>query len=336
MTKDEAIAKLIEIENDEIGYLEKASNSDLDDKTANAGDKNYTKYWRDILPSYQGEPWCAAFQTWCFTEAFGKDNASELLKHYPYVYVPTMAELFTLNSNPKVGDIVCFYHSGEFTHTGLVTGVDGDYFTTVEGNTSNGSTIIANGGAVCAKGYYNSNLSGTKFCTLDWNILENYDDGTNTPWQKEYLDKLVSKGAITDETAWSDYTSFVKRGEACAIFDRLSGGTWFSEEADASRYWAEPFIYSLLGKKMISDKDVWLNGADEYISVAQVLALADNATGGTKEEYKTAIVDHWGRNCLNSLCDKCIIKNPHEWDGDFEATVQRGQFMALACKTFNI
>lgn len=167
-----AVDKLIEIAKAEVGYLEKRSNSQLYDKTANAGNSNYTKYWAEIKPSYQGQPWCACFVTWCFVQAFGKDMAEKLLKHYPYVYCPTMASLFALNANPKRGDIVIFKHGGEFTHTGIVTSVDGDYFTTVEGNTSGGSTIIANGGAVCAKGYYNSNLPGTKFCTPDYSIVE--------------------------------------------------------------------------------------------------------------------------------------------------------------------
>ena len=42
-----AIDKLIQIAKNETGYLEKASNSQLDSKTANAGENNYTKYWRD-------------------------------------------------------------------------------------------------------------------------------------------------------------------------------------------------------------------------------------------------------------------------------------------------
>lgn len=166
------INKVIEIAQNEIGYLEKRSNSNLYDKTANAGSANYTKYWAEIKPSYQGQPWCACFVTWCFEKAFGRDKAERMLKHYPYVYCPTMASLFTLHANPQRGDIVIFYRGGEFTHTGIVTGVDGDYFTTVEGNTSGGSTIVANGGAVCAKGYYNSNLPGTKFCRPDYSIVE--------------------------------------------------------------------------------------------------------------------------------------------------------------------
>ena len=188
-----AIDKLIQIANAEVGYLEKSSNSQLDSKTANAGTANYTKYWRDIKPEYQGQPWCACFVTWCFVNAFGKNNAQKLLKHYPYVYCPTMANLFTLNANPKVGDIVIFKHNGTFTHTGIVTSVNGDYFTTIEGNTNGGSTIIANGGGVCRKGYYNSNLPGTKFCTPDWSIVEESEDLTMEQYNE--LKNLIEKQA---------------------------------------------------------------------------------------------------------------------------------------------
>ena len=44
-----AIDKLIQTADNEVGYLEKSSNSQLDDKTANAGMNNYTKYCRDFL-----------------------------------------------------------------------------------------------------------------------------------------------------------------------------------------------------------------------------------------------------------------------------------------------
>ena len=172
MTKQEAVDKLIQIAKAETGYLEKKSNSNLEDKTANAGSNNYTKYWQDIYPEYQGQAWCACFVTWCFVQAFGKAMAEKLLKHYPYVYCPTMSRLFTLNENPKVGDIVIFYRNNTFAHTGIVTDVDGDMFKTVEGNTSGGSSIVANGGGVFAKSYYTSNLPGTKFCTPDYSILE--------------------------------------------------------------------------------------------------------------------------------------------------------------------
>lgn len=188
---DKAIEKVILIAKNEIGYLEKKSNSQLDSKTANAGSNNYTKYWRDIKPSYQGQPWCAAFISWCFMKAFGLDNAKKLLKHWPYVYCPTLGVLFVKNANPKVGDIVIFKHGGTFIHTGFVTKVAGDRFWTIEGNTSGASGIVANGGGVCQKSYYNSNLPGTKFCTPDYSIVLSADkdetDKTTNPEGGSYM-----------------------------------------------------------------------------------------------------------------------------------------------------
>lgn len=171
MNKDKAINALIATARAEVGYLEKKSNSQLNDKTANAGYNNYTKYWRDVYPQYQAEPWCAAFVSWCMMKTFGLETAKKLLKHWPYVYCPTLGSLFTKYANPQRGDIVIFYRNGTFTHTGLVTKVEGDKFYTIEGNTSAGTSIIANGGGVCAKSYYNSNLPGTKFCRPDYSIV---------------------------------------------------------------------------------------------------------------------------------------------------------------------
>ena len=104
-------------------------------------------------------------------KAFGLDNAKKLLKHWPYVYCPTLGSLFTKYANPQVGDIVIFYRGGTFAHTGIVTKVSGDRFWTIEGNTSGASGIIENGGGVCAKSYYNSQLPGTKFCRPDYSIV---------------------------------------------------------------------------------------------------------------------------------------------------------------------
>ena len=41
-------SKLIKIAEAELGYHEKASNSNLDSKTANSGNNNYQKYGRDL------------------------------------------------------------------------------------------------------------------------------------------------------------------------------------------------------------------------------------------------------------------------------------------------
>ncbi len=164
--------QVLELANSEIGYLEKKTNSQLYDKTANAGSNNYTKYWAEVSPDLQGEAWCACFVTWTLLKIVGKEKAKQLLWHYPYISCQNISKLFTLNSNPKVGDIVIFYRNNRFAHTGWVVKVEGDKFYTIEGNTSGASGIVRNGGGVCKKSYYNSNLPGTKFITLDWGLVQ--------------------------------------------------------------------------------------------------------------------------------------------------------------------
>lgn len=175
MGTETAISKVIKIAEQEIGYLEKKSNADLDSKTANAGSGNFTKYWRDTYPQYQGQPWCADFVSWCMMKAFGLETAKKLLQHWPFVYCPTLAAK-TTNKTPVRGSVVLFYRGGTYAHTGLVTAVNGNTITTIEGNTSGASGVIPNGGGVCKKSYGLSGLSAmTKYYVPDYSIVSGED-----------------------------------------------------------------------------------------------------------------------------------------------------------------
>lgn len=162
------VEKLIAIAKAEIGYLEKKSNSQLDDKTANAGSKNYTKYARDLdaIPGFyngrkNGHPWCDVFVDWCFVQAFGVDMAKKLLCQpnkslgagckYSYNYYKKKGQAHT---SPKAGDQVFFLGaSGSICHTGIVYKVTDEFVYTIEGNTSSLEGVVENGGCVRAKKY---------------------------------------------------------------------------------------------------------------------------------------------------------------------------------------
>ena len=161
-----AADRLIEIAEAELGYLEKKSNKDLDDKTANAGDKNYTKYNRDLL-AWAGvgkvnEQWCQAFVDWCFIKAFGLDDAKKLIYTFTN-YTPTGSNAFKKRDRyiergkgtPKPGDVVYFFSKskGRIGHVGIVYKVTSSKVYTIEGNTSTGETLIENGGGVWKKSY---------------------------------------------------------------------------------------------------------------------------------------------------------------------------------------
>ncbi len=152
----------------EVGYLEKASAASLDDKTANAGDANITKYARDLdkVGFYngkkQGIAWCDVFVDWCFYKAYGLSAALKLTFQplgkrncgagckYSRQYYEQKGRFF---SSPQVGDQIFFGTHGSETHTGLVYKVDGSRVYTVEGNTSGANGVVANGGGVCKKSY---------------------------------------------------------------------------------------------------------------------------------------------------------------------------------------
>lgn len=163
--------RVLDIALAEVGYLEKASKANLDDRTANAGSANITKYARDLAAvsyfngSKQGVAWCATFVCWCFYKAYGKAAALKLLCQPSKTKNNTgagcrYARAFfqakgRLHDTPQVGDQIFFYSSDKssISHTGLVYKVSASRVYTVEGNTSGASGVVANGGGVCKKSY---------------------------------------------------------------------------------------------------------------------------------------------------------------------------------------
>ncbi len=144
----------------EEGYLEKKNGSQLYDKTANAGYNNWTKYWQDTYPAFQGQLWCDDFVKWVFIATAG-DRANDLLCGGVHsYYTPTSAQYYQkagrLDRHPKAGDQVFFTRDGSIPaiyHTGIVEKVDANYVYTIEGNTSSTAGVVPNGGGVWPKKY---------------------------------------------------------------------------------------------------------------------------------------------------------------------------------------
>lgn len=211
------IEKILEIANSEVGYLEKASNNNLDDKTANAGDKNYTKYARDMdnLSVYngkkQGYAWCNIFIDWCFYKALGINRARELLIGYSagctqdYNWFKTKGQIV---SNPQIGDLVFF---GDLSHIGIIENVDNERIYTIEGNTSNKAELITNGGQVAKKSYLKSSkyiygYARPKYSDTVQNKAENNTEqhviypllkkGSKGNFVRIVQEKLIQKGYV--------------------------------------------------------------------------------------------------------------------------------------------
>lgn len=138
-------------------YLEKKSNAYLDDFTKNAGDKNYTKFARDVnswnQPGCQGQPWCAVYQFWKLVTVLGLTKALQIMGggFYNCQSVTRHAkEKGTWHSTPKKGALIIFRNG---SHIGSVNSFDSTYVYTNEGNTSGVAGVVANGGACRNKKY---------------------------------------------------------------------------------------------------------------------------------------------------------------------------------------
>lgn len=153
----------------ELGYLEKRDGNlkYLYDKTANAGDKNYTKYGKEmheIYPSVMDYPayWCDSFVDWCFMQAYGVASARSLLRGNFDDYTVASANLYKKKNAwksagivPEPGWQIFFTNDKRICHTGIVIDYDANakVVTTIEGNTSSASDVVANGGCVAKKVY---------------------------------------------------------------------------------------------------------------------------------------------------------------------------------------
>lgn len=163
------VSKLIAIAKAEVGYLEKETNKNLDSKTGNAGDENYTKYARDLRNAgyYNGNKngyaWCDVFVDHCHWVAADKDakEAQRVICQtgsygagcgYSAQYYKDAGRF---HKTPKVGDQIFFWNASKtkVAHTGIVIDVDNTYVYTIEGNTSGTSGVVANGGGVFEKKY---------------------------------------------------------------------------------------------------------------------------------------------------------------------------------------
>ena len=160
--------QLIKIAEAEVGYLEKKTNANLDDKTANAGYNNWTKYARDLNKAgyYNGNKngfaWCDVFVDWLFLQLCNGDakKAEWLICQtgdlgaacgYSGNYYRNAGRFYT--SDPKPGDQIFFGTRGHESHTGIVYKVDSSRVYTIEGNTSGTAGVVANGGGVFKKSY---------------------------------------------------------------------------------------------------------------------------------------------------------------------------------------
>lgn len=204
--------RLIGTAAEQVGYMGKRSNSQLDEYNSNTSGK-WNKYARalDALGDFyngkkNGYDWCDVFVDWCFVTTFGRTLGQKLLCQpdkslgagtgYSLKYYQQMGRLF---SSPEPGDQIFFGDSKTTWHTGIVSKVENGYVHTIEGNAGNPSAVRAGRyviGGKSIKGYGRP----------DWSLVpdEQEDDDmtcyktiNDVPsYYRAAVDKAVNAGAL--------------------------------------------------------------------------------------------------------------------------------------------
>lgn len=182
-------------------YLEKKSNAYLDDFTRNAGNKNYTKFARDVnswgQPGCQGQPWCAVYQFWKLVQIFGLARALQIMGggFYNCQSVTRHAkQKGTWHNTPKKGALVVFRNGA---HIGSVIRYDKTYIYTNEGNTSSTPGVVANGGACRNKKYKRTDADIDGYVWIDYGT-ESEQKSTETAMHLGKLPKWTGKVTATE------------------------------------------------------------------------------------------------------------------------------------------
>lgn len=214
-----SLSKVIEVSRGELGVTESPPGS------------NRVKYWEDYDPGYQGLPWCVAFLWWCFAQAgermafFGGGKTAScgtLLRWYKE------QGLTVPEDQVQPGDIVILDFSGrkkDTQHCGIVTKVwwgpyGLDRIETIEGNTANGSGSQSDGGCVCEKMRYPSQITG--ICRPQYKPEPVAVDDITGHWAETQIRRCMERGLLQgypDGSFQPDKP--VTRAELAMILDRL-------------------------------------------------------------------------------------------------------------------
>lgn len=178
--------------------------------TENPPGSNRVKYWDAYDPAFQGQPWCVAFLWWCFREAgesmafFGGGKTAScgtLLRWY-------REQGLTVDvSEAQKGDIVLLnFHGGKDPeHCGLVVGISDirnlstemPYSVwTIEGNTSPSDGSQSNGGMVCEKTRYPSQIVAVCRPNYKADDPQPVDDITGH-WAEDNIRWCIAHGLMT-------------------------------------------------------------------------------------------------------------------------------------------
>lgn len=207
-----AVQRLIALAEDQIGYMGKKTNNNLDNPKANPGGL-YNKYARDLdaLGDFyngkkNGYDYCDIFTDWLFVTCFGREIGQKMIFQpnkstgagtgYSMNFYKANGHFYT---TPKVGDQIFFGDSRSTWHTGIVVKIENGYVHTIEGNAGNPSAVRASRyviGGKTIKGYGRPDwsLAPDEMEDDDMTYYKTIDDVPT--YYRSAVQKAVNKGAL--------------------------------------------------------------------------------------------------------------------------------------------
>lgn len=197
MTKEEAVAKVIALAEEQVGYVPYSGK-----RTKYADELDDTEDWYNGKKS--GYDWCDVFVDWLFFKSFGKQNALKML-YQPTKSLgaacPYSANYYINNgawrAAPEVGDQIFFGDRRDEDHTGIVWKVTANYVYTIEGNAGGGN------GKVMKRQYAQTNGWISGYGRPNWSVVASVEpkpepkpEPTPEPAPKPTVPKIIEEDCI--------------------------------------------------------------------------------------------------------------------------------------------
>lgn len=192
MTKEEAVAKVIALAEEQVGYV------------PYSGKKNKYAEELDKVDFFNGPKngydWCCCFVAWLFEHKWGKATAQKML-YLPEKSLgaacPYVADYYINNKAwyavPQVGDQILFGDRRDEDHTGIVWKVTANYVYTIEGNAGGGN------GKVMKRQYALTNGWISGYGRPNWSVVASVEpkpEPKPEPAPKPTVPKIIEEDGI--------------------------------------------------------------------------------------------------------------------------------------------
>ena len=192
MTKEEAVAKIIALAEEQVGYV------------PYSGKKNKYAEELDKVDFFNGPKngydWCCCFVAWLFEHTWGKATAQKML-YLPEKSLgaacPYVADYYINNKAwyavPQVGDQILFGDRRDEDHTGIVWKVTANYVYTIEGNAGGGN------GKVMKRQYALTNGWISGYGRPNWSVVASVEpkpEPKPEPAPKPTVPKIIEEDGI--------------------------------------------------------------------------------------------------------------------------------------------